>query len=44
MSENGVIWGKVWAYMTAGMHKQAIELIASSYRNYSELINAYSKA
>jgi hypothetical protein len=38
------VWGKAWLSMMAGMHKQALELIGHRYKNYSELLNAYTKS
>lgn len=38
------LWAKVWVLMMAGQHRQALELIATRYKNYTELIHAYSKA
>ena len=35
LSEKGAIWARVWALMTAGHHKSALELIAANYPHYS---------
>lgn len=38
------VWGKVWLSMMAGIHKQALELISHRHKNYTDLLNAYTKA
>lgn len=37
------IWGKVWIYMMAGLHRQAMELVSERYSGYSEFMNTYMK-
>lgn len=39
-----VIWGKIFAYMTSGMHKQALELLLLHYKNDTDFISCFEKS